>query len=86
MLLRKRTYFSPYMNIDCKKYLYDHPPSTGSYRAASLPDPTEIDSRLNMETTTTTRTEPVYDEIPNRCEFEKEPGSIYMNTFGKTKF
>ncbi|KAG5890395.1 hypothetical protein JTB14_026278 [Gonioctena quinquepunctata] len=75
---------------DCREYLYDHPPSTGSYRAASLIEPLDMNRPPNSE-----QLEPVYDEIRYREETEQSyermyqiprPTNIYINTFGRTKF
>jgi hypothetical protein len=74
---------------DPREYLYDHPPSTGSYRAASIPEPPDIDSIKSV-----TQCEPLYDEIPSGMvptpvsespPLYKSP-SLYMNTCGKTRF
>ncbi|KAL3276697.1 hypothetical protein HHI36_012067 [Cryptolaemus montrouzieri] len=80
------------LNLPChhgpteKEYTYDHPPSTGSYRAASIPEPPDINEMVT--------TEPVYDEIPSnrRTTTTASPppsyksSCIYVNTCGKTRF
>lgn len=80
-----------YFFSDPCTYLYDHPPSTGSYRAASIPEPpdTEVHS---IKSESTSILEPVYDEIPcckRPVELNKPPppystnderSSFYMNT------
>ncbi|EEZ97747.2 uncharacterized protein NimA [Tribolium castaneum] len=72
---------------DPREYLYDHPPSTGSYRAASIPEPPENEPPSPIF-------EPVYDEIPSGMlptPISEPPpsykaASLYMNTCGKTRF
>ncbi|XP_074039051.1 nimrod A isoform X2 [Leptinotarsa decemlineata] len=72
---------------DCREYMYDHPPSTGSYRAASVIEPSEVARSTFSE-------EPIYDEIKYREDighiYEEEyqnpkPLSIYINTMERTK-
>lgn len=71
------------MNFPNKEFLYDHPPSTGSYRAAPLPEPPP---NLGI-------IEPVYDEIPSGLApipISQPPPSykastLYMNTCAKTR-
>ncbi|XP_018573875.1 uncharacterized protein LOC108912930 [Anoplophora glabripennis] len=75
---------------DCKNYEYDYPPSSGSYRAASIIEP--LDANVNQRPIFI-QTEPVYDEIPCRGDFESMIGetpesetvSLYMNTGGLRK-
>lgn len=80
------------LSTESSFYLYDHPPSTGSYRAASIPEPPDADwSSLRSAPVS----EPVYDEIP--CYRKSLPinqppppyrdsdTSLYMNTIG-TRF
>ncbi|XP_063906073.1 uncharacterized protein LOC135124787 [Zophobas morio] len=70
-----------------KDFLYDHPPSTGSYRAASIPEP-------DLDLSHSVHSEPVYDEIPSGIApipISQPPpsyksSSLYMNTCGKTRF
>lgn len=45
--------------LEASELFYDHPPSTGSYRAASLPEPAEDCIKRNIIM------EPIYDEIPS---------------------
>ncbi|KAK9881006.1 hypothetical protein WA026_014349 [Henosepilachna vigintioctopunctata] len=71
--------------LEEKEYTYDHPPSTGSYRAASIPEPPDSNEAITAE--------PLYDEIPsNNKEINKtiqqpyKSSCIYVNTCGRTKF
>lgn len=65
-------------NADKAEMFYDHPPSTGSYRAVSLPEPPEKD-RIHPLTNGITTGEPVYDEIPCWKSPEVECNQIYQN-------
>ncbi|XP_066139086.1 uncharacterized protein [Euwallacea fornicatus] len=58
--------------LACKQYLYDHPPSTGSYRASSEVD-TLSQYTFMQKSSSSAIIEPLYDEIPAKEE-------IYMNT------
>ncbi|CAG9769656.1 unnamed protein product [Ceutorhynchus assimilis] len=73
-----------------KQYLYDHPPSTGSYRASS-----EVDtlSQYNSSQKFAAILEPLYDEIPSKgpnnrigMDSNSNGDSLYMNTCGRTEF
>ncbi|CAH1991075.1 unnamed protein product [Acanthoscelides obtectus] len=74
---------------EVREYMYDHPPSTGSYRAASTVDAGDVScSYIGTEIT-----EPVYDEIPLRNGTGNVNGAnseanmcLYVNTVGRTKF
>ncbi|XP_050313321.1 uncharacterized protein LOC126748259 [Anthonomus grandis grandis] len=61
--------------LDTKLYLYDHPPSTGSYRASSEVD-TLSQYNFSQRSQPEIITEPVYDEIPSKDPF----GVTYVNT------
>ncbi|XP_030752133.1 uncharacterized threonine-rich GPI-anchored glycoprotein PJ4664.02-like isoform X2 [Sitophilus oryzae] len=94
----------PYPSRDCKTefktYLYDHPPSTGSYRASSNIDAlSQYNNSRKLSFTGTTVLDPVYDEIPgNEEEYsvpkksyrpvprEADNFNLYMNTCRSTKF
>nr|XP_022919734.1 uncharacterized protein LOC111428453 isoform X2 [Onthophagus taurus] len=67
-----------------QEFFYDHPPSTGSYRAASIPEPpTPLLEKLSFD--------PIYDEIPNQKKqissssspppsYISDKSTLYMNT------
>lgn len=59
--------FKKIIILAVKHYLYDHPPSTGSYRASSDVDAISQYS-LSQKNTFGIITEPVYDEIPSKEE------------------
>ncbi|KAF7274246.1 hypothetical protein GWI33_013084, partial [Rhynchophorus ferrugineus] len=76
---------------------YDHPPSTGSYRASSEVDALSMYS-ISRKPPLSTVLDPVYDEIPSSGEYSiprKSPPvplekndnfCLYVNTCGSTKF
>ncbi|KAJ8910675.1 hypothetical protein NQ315_002924 [Exocentrus adspersus] len=76
---------STHLMKDYKNYEYDYPPSTGSYRAASIIEPVDTDANKNN---IFSHAEPLYDEIPCRgrqeqeaeMTYENQSISLYMNT------
>lgn len=60
-------------------YFYDYPPSSGSYRAASLPEPADEGLQITVDH--------VYDEIPaQKCvegsfcvHFNQSSSAVYAN-------
>uniref|UniRef100_A0AAR5P2K7 EGF-like domain-containing protein n=1 Tax=Dendroctonus ponderosae TaxID=77166 RepID=A0AAR5P2K7_DENPD len=88
-----------HLKSDVLHYLYDHPPSTGSYRASSEVD-TLSQYNFSQKYLPVSISEPVYDEIPSKVD-EVEPRNgepkndsdrtadshcLYMNTCARTKF
>lgn len=69
---------APLPNKETAEQFYDHPPSTGSYRAVSHPEPPEKD-RVYTLTNNISTGEPVYDEIPCWKPPESDCNQIYQN-------
>ncbi|CAH1112350.1 unnamed protein product [Psylliodes chrysocephalus] len=78
---------------DIREFEYDHPPSTGTFKAAAIVlNQSEVKSNSSQDYVI----EPLYDEIPQKeneqnvstssSTYSVPPMSIYINTCGRTKF